>query len=1207
MKKVTLLLLLILPVFIFTLRAQEDITPLEQVVLDNLNFESVDAEVRDQLDPNCFSADQREEYISTLSVHAFGLVKERFIARLLTDKSGFDYPAYVHQLTQESVTELRNMSCPQLFDLVAHEKNPKPHDHGGAIPKAAGDPCTNPDFEQCDFTNWVLERGTVPGTAPYSLTGITPSPGYSTVSSGGTSLPGNNQHAIVTGGTDVNGGFPMVYPGGSCSALLGDFEEAGYNAAILTQTFQVSATDAVLLLNYAVVLEDPGHTVNQQPYFRVRVYDQAGNSLSCGSYEAYAGDGQPGWSNGGGMRYLPWTTVMIPLAAYIGTNVTVQFTVGDCALGGHSGYAFVDASCQSMALQITGTEDCDFPINLIAPAGAASYLWDSGQTTQTITINAPGTYGVNVIPYQGMACANYIDTVVFAFNPPTADAGPDFTICEGDVVQLQGSGNGTTQSWDNPASLDNPNSYTPNASPTTTTTYTLLVDNLDGCTDTDQATVTVVPYADATINPQGNVCDIDPAFNLSSVQAGGTWSGTGITDATNGTFDPGVAGPGTHTITYSIPGMCPDTQTSQITVEQYLAPTISPAGPFCDDDAPFNLTAANPGGTWSGTGITDATNGTFDPTVAGAGTHTITYTIAGLCGDSDTETITVNPRADATINPQASLCDNSPAVTLTAIQAGGTWSGNGITDAANGTFDPAVAGAGTHTITYSIGGPCPDSKTISILVEPYADPTITPAGPFCETDAAVNLQAVDPTGVWAGPGITDAVNGTFDPAVAGPGTHTVTYTTPGGCGSSDSETIIVGATVDASITPVPNQCHNGAPVQLTGADPNGVWSGTGITDATNGIFDPTVAGPGTYTITYTITDICSDSQTTNIVVYTPMATWITPDTTICEYGTATVSSGASGGSGNYSYSWDNGMGNNAQFTDGPGAPITYTVTIQDDCETQTQSTDIFIEYVPQIDFVADTLIGCVPFDVTFTNLSGAGSSDCVWDFGNGDYLNDCTTASTTYTAPGCYDVDLQLVTPLGCTDHMTMPDYICVGPDPVADFSADKTEMMSIDTEVEFTNESSGATSYVWDFGDNSVTSNVVNPTHLYPESHSTNYTVELVAINDFGCRDTAYLNIRIKEELIFYVPNTFTPDNDEYNQQWLPIFHSGYDIQSYELYIFNRWGEIVWESHDASVGWDGTYNGRIVKEGVYTWKIIFREIDTDKRHEYAGHLNLLR
>jgi hypothetical protein len=167
----------------------------------------------------------------------------------------------------------------------------------------------------CDFTNWELQTGNVSGNVPFSLSGIQNTINFETIANGVTKLAGNTNHAIVTGGNDINGGFPMVNHNGGCSALLGDFEESGANAAILTQTFLVSLNDAVLILNYAAVLEDPNHTQNQQPYFRVRVFNEIGLELNCGSYEAFAGDGQPGWLQGGGMDYLPWTTVMIPLDA----------------------------------------------------------------------------------------------------------------------------------------------------------------------------------------------------------------------------------------------------------------------------------------------------------------------------------------------------------------------------------------------------------------------------------------------------------------------------------------------------------------------------------------------------------------------------------------------------------------------------------------------------------------------------------------------------------------------------------------------------------------------------------------------------------------------------------------------------------------------------------------------------------------------------
>jgi gliding motility-associated-like protein len=101
------------------------------------------------------------------------------------------------------------------------------------------------------------------------------------------------------------------------------------------------------------------------------------------------------------------------------------------------------------------------------------------------------------------------------------------------------------------------------------------------------------------------------------------------------------------------------------------------------------------------------------------------------------------------------------------------------------------------------------------------------------------------------------------------------------------------------------------------------------------------------------------------------------------------------------------------------------------------------------------------------------------------------------------------------------------------------------------------------------------------------------------------------KDELIFYVPNTFTPDNDDYNQTFLPVFTSGYDPYDFSLLIFNRWGEIIFESHDAKKGWDGSYgnNGEVefVQDGTYSWKLEFKTSLLDDHKVYLGHVNIIR
>ena len=102
-------------------------------------------------------------------------------------------------------------------------------------------------------------------------------------------------------------------------------------------------------------------------------------------------------------------------------------------------------------------------------------------------------------------------------------------------------------------------------------------------------------------------------------------------------------------------------------------------------------------------------------------------------------------------------------------------------------------------------------------------------------------------------------------------------------------------------------------------------------------------------------------------------------------------------------------------------------------------------------------------------------------------------------------------------------------------------------------------------------------------------------------------MNIEVEEELIFYIPNSFTPDDDGHNETFKAVFYSGYDPYQYTMYIFNRWGEIIWECHDVSVGWDGSYGGNIVQDGTYTWKIEFKTTMNDEHKMYTGHVNVIR
>ncbi|MDD4148559.1 MAG: gliding motility-associated C-terminal domain-containing protein, partial [Bacteroidales bacterium] len=336
-----------------------------------------------------------------------------------------------------------------------------------------------------------------------------------------------------------------------------------------------------------------------------------------------------------------------------------------------------------------------------------------------------------------------------------------------------------------------------------------------------------------------------------------------------GTFDPTVSGSGIHNITYTIiQGACTNIDSFEMHVDAEVDASITPAGPFCDNESITSLTAVDAGGVWSGTGIVNASTGLFHPNIAGAGDHVITYAIVnGTCSDSDTETIHVDEFQSTTISPAGPFCETDAATNLTAATLGGTWTGTGITDPVNGTFNPAIAGSGNHIITYEItNGACFSSSTLNIRVDDFYDATITPAGPFCNNESAVTLTAASSGGTWSGTGITDAINGTFHPGIAGPGDFIIQYQTNNGlCSDSHTISIHVDDFFDAIISPIADYCETHPSINLVATNPGGLWSGNGIIVPALGTFDPATAGSGSHLITYEISNGACYSSDTEIV------------------------------------------------------------------------------------------------------------------------------------------------------------------------------------------------------------------------------------------------------------------------------------------------------------------------------------------------------
>ena len=405
------------------------------------------------------------------------------------------------------------------------------------------------------------------------------------------------------------------------------------------------------------------------------------------------------------------------------------------------------------------------------------------------------------------------------------------------------------------------NSFDPGNAGTGTHTITYTV-TVNGCTDSDNTTITVnaVPTADAGTYPA--VCVNGANVTLNGSPSGGTFSGPGVS---GNSFDPGAAGTGTHTITYSVTvNGCTDTDNTTITVNAVPNADAGTYPAVCVNAPNVTLNGSPGGGTFSGPGVS---GNSFDPGAAGTGTHTITYSVTvNGCTDTDNATITVNavPTADAGNYP--AVCVNAPNVTLNGSPGGGTFSGPGVS---GNSFDPAAAGTGTHTITYSVtvnGCTDTDNATITVNAVPTADAGNYPA--VCVNAPSVTLNGSPGGGTFSGPGVS---GNSFDPAAAGTGTHTITYSvTVNGCTDTDNATITVN-----SIPPAPTASSN-SPVCLGGtlnlfasniAGATYSWTGPNNFSVQNPTVTNVDAGDaGTYSVTATVNGCTSAAATTTVVL-----------------------------------------------------------------------------------------------------------------------------------------------------------------------------------------------------------------------------------------------------------------------------------------------------------------------------------------------------
>ena len=288
--------------------------------------------------------------------------------------------------------------------------------------------------------------------------------------------------------------------------------------------------------------------------------------------------------------------------------------------------------------------------------------------------------------------------------------------------------------------------------------------------------------------------------------------------------------------------------------------------------------------------------------------------------------------------------------------------------------------------------------------------------------------------------------------------------------------------------------------------------------------------------------------------------------------------------------------------------ITYTTaTVSPARKCPSSKTKIvFVNPIPDSNFYATKTTLCIDDTLHLMVKKPINNTIYTWDLGNGSIINHNSPFHYMYSNDGDFTLKLE-ATLANCKVSKTLKDYIHIIPKPtLVNFSQSATEIDFYFPEIRFTSYTNGKY-LLWNFGDETY-SDKKNPNHIFPEKPG-EYLVELTASNmeKNECSNSIKHSIFMPEPLIYFIPNTFTPNGDELNNVFMPIFTSGFDPYNYAFYIYNRWGELIFESHNTKFGWDGTYGNSHVSSDTYIWKLEFKEKLQEINHVKTGHVYIIR
>jgi gliding motility-associated-like protein len=755
-------------------------------------------------------------------------------------------------------------------------------------------------------------------------------------------------------------------------------------------------------------------------------------------------------------------------------------------------------------------------------------------------------------------------------SPPAVNAGPDVTFCSGNSAQLGTAASpGWTYSWSPANGLSDPTISNPTVtlvnSGSSTVTNTFIVTATSGsCVLTDTVAVTVTPGPSAAFTPTGSAICEGQSVNFNYTGSAG--SSTVFT---------------------------------------------------------WNFTGGN---ILSGSG-----QGPYSVSYPSAGNYSVTLTVndAG-CSSTFTDSVFVSTGPTATFNT------SSPACTGDTVQI--SYTGNGINGAVytwnfgnaivvngsgSGPYEIIYQTAGTFPVTLDVSAPgCqPDQSSAnidigSVMVNAGMDTTV------CDASVITLGQA-------ANPGITYSWSpsaGLSDPSLAQPTltatnvtggiiyNHYVVTATDGICFSYDTITVGINAIPVCSFTVSDDSVCVGENVDLifngaATAMANFNWDFQQATIISGNGMGPYTAQfntPGIYTISLLVDDngCTSNPSTQSVNVSNALIPSVAVPVSACVGDTVNVQ--YTGPANPQNPVWDFSGGTLISGSGTGPYLVTYTdtgiysvmLTISNtDCPAASVTESITIDQAPLPSFSVSATEGCAPLTVQFS-AQGAGPSDLyTWIISGA--VSHQPSPEFTFPNGGIYDVALSITSPHGCSSGLTQSQRVTVFPKPSAEFQTDPAAATLISPLINFINYSSNADVYQWDFGDGTG-AQFISGIHQYGDTGT--YPVTLIANNVNGCTDTVRGVVRINGEFSFYVPNAITPNNDGIND----VFRGyGTYLTSYEMWIYNRWGDMVFHTNSYEDAWDGSINST-VQNDTYIYKIIVKDY-AEVAYNYYGSVNVIK